>query len=97
MQLFLKMLSAMANSADLDQTAPSGAVWSVSALFVYAILSETLVYKSLGHLPYHIFCKHLDRQTYATNVDSDQGPQCLPLMQQLSHTPIGSKMDMFKF
>ena len=33
----------MANSVDSDQTAPSGAVWSGSALFAYAILSETLV------------------------------------------------------
>ena len=41
----------MANSVDPDQTAPSGAVWSGSALFAYAILSATLVYKILGHLP----------------------------------------------
>ena len=34
------------------QTAHSGAVWSGSALFAYAILSETLVYKTLGHLLY---------------------------------------------
>ena len=31
----------MANSVDPDQTAPSGAVWSGSALFAYVILSET--------------------------------------------------------
>ena len=36
------MLSGMANSEDPDQTAPSGAVWSGSALFAYGILSETL-------------------------------------------------------
>ena len=30
-----KILSGMANSADPDQTAPSGAVWSGSALFAY--------------------------------------------------------------
>ena len=42
----------MANSVDPDQTAPSGAVWSGSALFVYAILSDTLVYKILVHLPF---------------------------------------------
>ena len=42
----------MANSVDPDQTAPSGAVWSESALLVYAILLEILVYKTLGHLPY---------------------------------------------
>ena len=32
----------MANSVDPDQTAPEGAVWSGSALFAYAILSDTL-------------------------------------------------------
>ena len=44
----------MANSEDPDQTAPSGAVWSGSALFAYGILSETLVLEILGHLPYPI-------------------------------------------
>ena len=39
------------NIADPDQTAPSGAVWSGSALFAYVILSEILVYKILGQLP----------------------------------------------
>ena len=42
----------MANYVDPDQTAPEGAVWSGSTLFAYAILSETLVYEALGHLPY---------------------------------------------
>ena len=42
----------MTNSVDPDQTAPSGAVWSGSALFAYAILSAILVYRILGHLPY---------------------------------------------
>ena len=46
MQLFLKLLSGMANSVSPDQTAPSGAVLSGSALFVYAILSATLVYEN---------------------------------------------------
>ena len=32
----------MANSADPDQTAPVGAVWSGSALFAQAYLSENL-------------------------------------------------------
>ena len=32
----------MANSVDLDQTAPLGAVWSGSALFAQAYLSENL-------------------------------------------------------
>ena len=51
MQLFLKILSGKANSVDPDQTAPSGAVWSGSALLAYAILLATLVYEILGHLP----------------------------------------------
>ena len=34
----------MGNSVDPDQTAPSGAVWSGSALFAYAILLVTLEY-----------------------------------------------------
>ena len=50
MQLFLKILSGTANSIDPDQTAPSGAVWSGSALFAYAILPEILVYKILQNL-----------------------------------------------
>ena len=41
MQLFLKILSGMANSIDPDQTALSGAIRAVSALFAYTILSET--------------------------------------------------------
>ena len=52
MQLFLNILSGMSNSVGPDQTAPSGAVWSVSALFAYIILSETLVFEILEHLPY---------------------------------------------
>ena len=43
----------MANSVDPDQTAPSGAVWSGSTLFAYVILSDALVFKFLGHLPYY--------------------------------------------
>ena len=42
----------MANSEDPDQTAPSGAVWSGSAMFAYAILAADLVYEILGHLLY---------------------------------------------
>ena len=45
----------MANSVDPDQTAPSGAVCSGSALFAFVILSETLVYEILGHLLYAKF------------------------------------------
>ena len=48
MQLFLKILSRMANTVDPDQTAPSGAVWSGSALFAYVILLEALVFEILG-------------------------------------------------
>ena len=44
----------MANSVDPDQTAPSGAVWAGSTLFVYVILSDALVFKFLGHLPYFL-------------------------------------------
>ena len=42
----------MANSVDPDQTAPEGAVWSGSLLFVYVILSDALVFEFLGHLLY---------------------------------------------
>ena len=55
MQLFHKILNGMANIVDPDQTAPSGAVWSGLLLFAYVILSETLVYKILGHLPYSLY------------------------------------------
>ena len=41
MQLFLIIFNGMANSVDPDQTAPSGAVLSWSALFVYATVSDT--------------------------------------------------------
>ena len=44
----------MANSVDPDQTAPSG---SGSALFAYVILSDTLVFEILGHLPYSSVCE----------------------------------------
>ena len=40
----------MANSVDPDQTAPLGAVWSGSALFAQAYLSE-----NLGSLRYIVF------------------------------------------
>ena len=55
MQLFLKILSGMANSVDPDKTDPSGSIRSESTLFAYAILSETLVRKILGHFPYVTF------------------------------------------
>ena len=44
MQMNLKIFCGVANSVDPDQTAPSG-----SALFACAILSESLVFKILGH------------------------------------------------
>ena len=57
MQLFHKILSGVANNVDLYQTAHNLDlhclhVWSRSALFAYVILSDTLVYKLLVHLPY---------------------------------------------
>ena len=48
----------MANNVDPDQTAPLGAVWSGSALFASAILSETLVYEMFGHLLYQSVIKY---------------------------------------
>ena len=48
------MLSGITNSVDPDQTAPSGAVWSGSALFANGILSVTFVFEILGHLPYAV-------------------------------------------
>ena len=53
MHLSLKMLSGMANSEDPDQTAPSGAVWSGSALFAYGILSETFKHQFTVIAPLH--------------------------------------------
>ena len=50
MQLFLKILSGIANSVNSDQTAPSGAAWSETALFAYVILSDSLVFEILGYL-----------------------------------------------
>ena len=47
----------MANSVDPDQTAPLGAVWSGSALFAQAYLSE-----NLGSLRYSPVRLHLPRQ-----------------------------------
>ena len=44
----------MANSVDPDQTAPVGAVWSGSALFAQAYLSE-----NLGSLRYKSMRSHL--------------------------------------
>ena len=45
----------MANSVDPDQTAPVGAVWSGSALFAQAYLSE-----NLGSLRYLYFYDYMN-------------------------------------
>ena len=60
----------MANSVDPDQTAPSGAVWSGSALFAYVILSETLVFEFLGHLRYHVLSEAQDQPWYLNSLIS---------------------------
>ena len=49
----------MANSVDPDKTAPEGAVWAESALFAYAILSDTMVYEILGYLPHFMLMKQI--------------------------------------
>ena len=54
MQLFLKILNGMADSADPDQTAPERAVRSGSTLFAYSIFSETLVYEIFEHLNFTV-------------------------------------------
>ena len=51
----------MANSVDPDQTAPLGAVWSGSALFAQACLSE-----NLGSLRYWLYCHCCSRMTYTS-------------------------------
>ena len=51
----------MANSVDPDQTAPLGAVWSGSALFAYAIFSETLVFEILRYLL--CFCGEVKKES----------------------------------
>ena len=51
-------------------------------------------------LGYHIYPIGTDRpnQTVKTQiVESDQGLQCLPLIQQFSDILRGSKMDLFQF
>ena len=59
----------MANSVDPDQTAPLGAVWSGSALFAQAYLSENL--GSLRYLPglcrNHVPASCLKQMGIATN------------------------------
>ena len=103
----------MTNSVDHDQTAPSGAVWSGSALFVYAILSEKMVCEVLGLLPYistdlleniYMNCnntKYWDNQACANSVDPDQMPEKVATLfatvLQFVGRLIGIRMDLFKF
>ena len=58
------------NTVDLDQTVLSGAVWSGSAMFAYAIVSETLLYEILGHLLYIIRQTVSDKQADCVIMDS---------------------------
>ena len=51
------MLVRIANREDPDQTAPSEAVRSGSALFVLAFFGKQLVFKILEHLSYFLFAK----------------------------------------
>ena len=55
---------------------------------------------------YHICSKYWDRQAWANSVDPDQTPQnaasdqglhCLPHVQKLLDTSIGSEMELFIF
>ena len=67
MWLYYRVMSeneadGMANSVDPDQTAPLGAVWSGSALFAQAYLSENL--GSLRYSRFELFCQHLDTLRY---------------------------------
>ena len=79
MQL-LEIFSGMANSVDPDQTAPSGAVWSGSALFAYVILSDTKVYKILGQQPLPYFVPNLALIAYIfTMIVNHVFLQLLPL------------------
>ena len=57
----------MANSVDPDQTAPLGAVWTGSALFAQAYLSE-----NLGSLRYYRATGSKDAYGMAKSVDPDQ-------------------------
>ena len=77
----------MANRVDPDQTAPSGAVWSGSALFAYAIMSKILVYEILGHLPYF---HDLARWIACKNVQVDSGLFCLHMPHGAIHVMIST-------
>ena len=49
----------MANSVDPDQTAPLGAVWSGSALFAQAYLSENLDHYGILKFTYHAMSQNI--------------------------------------
>ena len=55
MQLFLKILSGMANSVDPNQTAPSGAVYSGSVLFAYICICHFVRHFAVSKF-YDIHC-----------------------------------------
>ena len=74
MEQFLKIVSGMANSVEPDQTAPSGAVWSGSALFAYAISSDTFVYEISEHLTYIHRLSYLDLYWLRIHADYTQTP-----------------------
>ena len=61
---FAKIHSEMANRADPYQTASSEAAWSWPPLFEYVILSETLLYKILGHYHKHIWQSEIITTNY---------------------------------
>ena len=68
MWLYRRLMSpndadGMANSADPDQTAPLGAVWTGSALFAQAYLSE-----NLGSLRYSVFSPCSPREIIKINL-----------------------------
>ena len=63
MQLLLKILSEMANSVELDQTAPS-------ALFANVILSATFVFEILGHLPSVYITNQRTNKSFTWNINT---------------------------
>ena len=83
----------MANSVDPDQTAPSGAVWSVSALFAHAISLETLVYKILGH-----YCNCLQGgSTLRRKLTAASNSENLPGAKSLSDAFLTEKLILFLY
>ena len=93
---------AYANSVELDQTAPSGAVWSGSTLFAISLSllrnSFTKV-KKFGQKKdgikcskildiYPIYLMNSDRQVWAKGVDLCQMPQNATADQGVHHLPL---------